>query len=112
MSYSIDEKKVIYADLDANEGIVLSLETKDYFRLNETGQIIWQQIAGGKTADEIVKLLLAQYDVSSEQAAADTHEIIEKLQKAHLIQTVSKTLPSVSVKEAQRSKKNNPVRSV
>ena len=50
MKYTIDERKVVYADLDPKEGVVLNLVTKNYYRLNETSQVIWQGggAAGGQ----------------------------------------------------------------
>ena len=34
MSYAIDDDKVIYANLDPKECVVLHLDTKNYYRLN------------------------------------------------------------------------------
>ncbi|HLG20418.1 MAG TPA: PqqD family protein [Bdellovibrionota bacterium] len=111
MSYAIDEKKVIYADLDPTEGIVLNLETKNYYRLNETGQIIWQQLSAGKNPDEVAADLCKRYNTSLERALADTNELVEQMKRERLIQSQSAPPADYSVEQARKSKKENPIRS-
>ena len=33
---------VIFTDFDGKEGILVDLNTKQYYRLNETGSLIWR----------------------------------------------------------------------
>lgn len=85
MSYAINEKKIIYADLDPREGVVLNLDTKNYYRLNETGQLIWQRLSAGQSEDEIAGELTKRYDVTEEEAKADIDGIVSQLKREHLI---------------------------
>ena len=85
MSYTIDEKKIIYADLDPKEGVVLNLDTKNYYRLNETGQLIWQRLSAGKSTEEIASEFTDSYDVTSDQAKADVEEMVTQLKREHLL---------------------------
>jgi len=111
VSYSIDETKVIYADLDAQEGVVLNLDTKYYYRLNETGQIVWQAIAAGKKEEDIAVDLSRAYEISEEDALRDVSDLVAQMKKAALIHssTSEPLAPSASfsVQSARQSKKNS-----
>jgi hypothetical protein len=83
--FTIDPKKVIYADLDPKEGVVLNLETKNYYRLNETGQIVWRGLSSGKSVRAVSAEISETYDVPSETALADVEEIVSHLKRERLI---------------------------
>jgi hypothetical protein len=102
--YAIDETKVVYADLDPKEGVVLHLDTKNYYKLNETSQLIWQALSAGKSESEISAQLSDRYDISIETARADVNDFIESLRKERLIQVKDAKLPSYDVEAAQKSK--------
>lgn len=84
-TYTVDERKVIYADLDPKEGVVLNLDTKNYYCLNETGQLVWQGIAAGKSPETIAKKLSEVYDVPWKAALADVKEILSQMEREHLV---------------------------
>lgn len=54
-------------------------------RLNETGSFLWQQLGRDMTEEALCAALLAEYDVTPEQAAADVARFIETLGKAALL---------------------------
>lgn len=56
-----------------------ALDFNGMLTLNETGAFLWQALQDGK---DPVDALLAEYDVSREQAAADVEEFLESLRKA------------------------------
>ena len=109
MTYTIDEKKVIYADLDPKEGIVLNLDSKFYYRLNETGQLIWQGLAGGQTETNIAERLADNFDVSFDEALPDVKTLVEKLKTEQLIfqkeTDQAKEPQTLSMEAARKSKK-------
>ncbi len=107
MSYQIDEKRIIYADLDPTEGIVLNLETRNYYRLNETGQLVWQGLSGGKNPAEIAQNLYEKFETTLETAQTDVSELLQNLQQEHLIETSSSDSPSFSVEAAREGKKKS-----
>lgn len=47
--------------------------------LNETGALLYSRLEGGCTEAELVSALTAEYDVSSEEAAADVSEFLEQM---------------------------------
>jgi hypothetical protein len=65
--------------------VLLNLQTKRYFSLNETGTRIWEMVQ--QTADEeaIVATLLREYEVEEPMARAEVRRILEELIEAQLI---------------------------
>ena len=86
-TYTIDEKKIIYADLDPKEGVVLNLDTKNYYRLNETAQRIWQGLSARKTLEAIAEELSRDYEVTKEEALRDVHDLLAELKRESLLGT-------------------------
>ena len=65
--------------------VLLNLQTKRYFSLNETGTRIWEMVQ--QTADEeaIVASLLNEYDVEEPMARTEVRRILDELIDAKLI---------------------------
>lgn len=65
--------------------VLLNLQTKRYFSLNETGTRIWEMVQ--ETADEesIVTTLLEEYDVEEPMARTEVRRILDELLDAQLI---------------------------
>jgi hypothetical protein len=65
--------------------VLLNLQTKRYFSLNETGTRIWEMVQ--QTADEetIVSTLLRDYEVEEPMARAEVRRILDELIEAQLI---------------------------
>jgi hypothetical protein len=95
-------KKIIYADLDPTEGVVLNLETKNYYRLNETGQVVWQALAAGRNPEEIARSISEAYETTYETALCDVREVVSKMKEESLIDPPP--TPSFSVEKAHASK--------
>jgi hypothetical protein len=65
--------------------VLLNLQTKRYFSLNETGTRIWEMVQ--QTADEeaIVATMLREYEVEEPMARAEIRRILDELIEAQLI---------------------------
>jgi hypothetical protein len=65
--------------------VLLNLQTKRYFSLNETGTRIWELVQ--QTADEeaIVATLLREYEVEEAMARSEVRRILDELIDAQLI---------------------------
>jgi hypothetical protein len=65
--------------------VLLNLQTKRYFSLNETGTRIWELVQ--QTADEqtIVDTLLREYEVEEPMARTEVRRILDELLEAQLI---------------------------
>ena len=66
--------------------IVLSVDGEQMHALDEVGAFIWKAIDGQRGADEILELILAEYEVSREEAARDLDEFLEQLTDRGLIE--------------------------
>lgn len=54
--------------------------------LNGVSRVIWEHLASDTTAEEIAGALTERFDVSADQALADTEEFLENLRKAGLLE--------------------------
>jgi hypothetical protein len=75
----------------AGQSIVVALgEASKTFngmiKLNDTGRLIWDMLAEGKSKDEIVDRFTAEYDVEREIAERDVSAFIETLQGADILE--------------------------
>ena len=64
--------------------------------LNLTGSIIWQQLADGRSPEQIADSLSPQFGIPREQALADVKEFVEQLESQHLIAPLESETPCPS----------------
>lgn len=55
-------------------------------KLNETAAVIWELITEGNSEEEIAKKLSEKYEISLEQAAADTKAMIAVMAEKGIIE--------------------------
>ena len=67
---------VIFTDVDGVEGVLVDLNSKQYYQLNETASLVWRGLAKGTPADEIAKAMTEAYDVTLEHAQTSVDTII------------------------------------
>ena len=60
----VPHEHVVFTEFDAGEGVLVDLNTKKYFRLNETALIVWRGLEKNRTPAEIVEEITARYDVT------------------------------------------------
>jgi len=65
--------------------VLLNLQTKRYFSLNETGTRIWEMVQQTADEDAIVVTLLGEYDVEETMARLEVRRILDELIDAQLI---------------------------
>ena len=65
--------------------VLLNLQTKRYFSLNETGTRIWELVQESVDEEEIAALLIKEYVVREAVARAEVRRILEELREARLI---------------------------
>jgi Coenzyme PQQ synthesis protein D (PqqD) len=81
-------KDIVFTDFEGGEGILVDLNTKQYYRLNETGALIWRGLEKGNTIGDIVSEMQARYDVSGEHALASVEKLLASLESNKLVQRV------------------------
>ena len=60
-------------------------DSNGLFVLNEVAAFIWDMLEKVQSEEEIIEKILEEYDVSYEDAAADTAEFLEKLREMEII---------------------------
>jgi hypothetical protein len=76
---------VIFTDLDGVEGVLVDLETKQYYQLNETASAVWRGLTTGQTAPEVAEHLTTIYDVTPTQARASVDAILLEFHARRLL---------------------------
>ena len=69
------------------EGVLLDLQTKDYYSLNKTGMLIWQLLSQKRTPADIAQALHRDYQVSEQDARRSTEGFIQSLAANGLIES-------------------------
>jgi hypothetical protein len=81
--------KCLLTVLDDGNGVILNLDTKFYFTLNETGVALWQALEGGAgTAREIARELAQKFEVEESEALDDVRAVLLELVAEHLVERV------------------------
>lgn len=65
--------------------VLLNLQTKRYFSLNETGARIWEQVQEGSEEASIVATMIREYEVDEVTARREVRRILDELMEAQLI---------------------------
>ncbi len=78
MTISLSEN-VVATEFEGGEGVLVDLDSKRYYQLNETAMLVWRCLEQGKMLPDIVNEMTAQYDVSAEHATASIERTFKHL---------------------------------
>lgn len=78
-------KHVVVTDFDGGEGILVDLNTKKYYQLNETAMVVWKGLEKGKSMNEIVADITAAYEVLPDKATLSVQRIVDNFQTYKLV---------------------------
>ena len=67
-------------------GVILNVESGDYFELNATGRFLWEQVQSGSDLDALAVALAEHYGIDQLSAQVDVGTFVEDLRKRHLIE--------------------------
>jgi hypothetical protein len=84
----IPVQDIVYTDFQGTGGILVDLNTKQYYQLNETGSLIWREIEKGNTVGAIVSELRNVYEVSAEHAESSVEKLLRNLESRKLVTLV------------------------
>ena len=84
-SISRPHDHVVYTEFDGREAVIVDLNTKRYYTLNETAMLIWRALERGQTKAEIISELTDNYDVTAEHAAASVERLLSALAAHRLL---------------------------
>jgi hypothetical protein len=68
-----------------DEVVVLDLGGSVYLKLNGSGRVLWEQLAGSATESTLVEALVAGYGIDEETAAADVATFLADLRARGLL---------------------------
>ena len=78
-------KHVVATDFDGGEGILVDLNTKKYYQLNETAMIVWKGLEKGKTMGEIAADITSGYEIALDKARVSVERIVDNFQTYKLL---------------------------
>jgi hypothetical protein len=81
----VPHEHVVFTEFDAGEGVLVDLNTKKYFQLNETALIVWRGLEKNRTLAEIVEEITSAYDVTPEHATESVRRLLENLRAFKLV---------------------------
>jgi hypothetical protein len=67
---------IVFTNFDGVEGILVDLNTKKYYQLNETAMLIWKGIDKGRDPVAIADEIVAQYEVTPEEALTNVEKTL------------------------------------
>ena len=85
MNTPLVPEHVVFTELDAKEGVLVDLNAKRYYTLNETACRVWRALEGRRSTEQIVSELTDVYDVTPEHAAASVERLIGDLTMRQLL---------------------------
>lgn len=79
------------ADMGDGEMAMLSIDSGQYFHLNETSSRIWELIEAPICVREICETLKAEFDIDDEQCEAEVLALVTRLVRTEMAETVAET---------------------
>ena len=79
---------IVFTDLEDGSGVLLDLDSKFYYSLNETGCFMWKAFEkkGDLDANKLADILTKEYEIGVKEAEQDVEEFLSSLAKEGLIQ--------------------------
>lgn len=84
-SLPMPQAHIVVTEFEGGESVLVDLDTKRYYQLNETATLIWQALADGRSKADIVGSLTSVYDATEEEAEKNVDRILEQLKVQRLV---------------------------
>ena len=81
----IRSDQIICTEFDGGEGILVDLNTKRYYQLNETALLVWKGLEKDSRIEEIVAQVVAVYEVQPEHARTSVENLLARLRSYKLV---------------------------
>jgi len=79
------QEHIVFTDFDGVEGILVDLNTKKYYQLNETAMLIWKGLDKGLEPAAIADDIVAQYEVTPEEARQNVEKAVKQFAAYKLV---------------------------
>jgi Coenzyme PQQ synthesis protein D (PqqD) len=70
------------------EGVVLHLDDRRYFTVNATGLTLLESLVEPRTMDELVAVLVREYQVAAPEASATAQAFLKQCTERGVVQTL------------------------
>ena len=82
----LPHEHVIFTDLDGLEGVLVDLNTKKYYQLNETASLIWRGLEKRLPVSHIATEITERYDVTREGAISSIETAFRHFEAQRLVE--------------------------
>ncbi|MEK6281535.1 MAG: PqqD family protein [Acidobacteriota bacterium] len=82
----VPRKKIVSTLFDDGDGVLVDLDTKRYYQLNESAMMVWTGLERGHDIGEIVSEITSTFSVSPEHAVKSVERILRDFQANNLLQ--------------------------
>ena len=76
---------VVATEFESGESVLVDLNTRRYYQLNETATLIWRGLAGGSAKSAIVESLTAAYHATTDEADRSIDDVVRELTAHRLL---------------------------
>jgi hypothetical protein len=80
----VRDNDILSSDMDG-ETVMMSIEKGKYFGLDKVGSRIWELLEEPHSTDELIKILMKEFDVEGAQCREDTQKFLDELIKQNLV---------------------------
>jgi coenzyme PQQ synthesis protein D (PqqD) len=70
---------------DDGDGVLVDLDTKRYYQLNESAMVVWTGLEKGHAIPEIVSEITSTFEVSPDHAVESVQRILRDFQANNLL---------------------------
>jgi hypothetical protein len=81
----VPQEHVVFTEFDAGEGVLVDLNTKKYFQLNETAALVWRGLEERLSLEDIVGRITAEYEVEGAHATESVRRVLENFRSLKLV---------------------------
>ncbi len=67
---------IVSTEFDGGEGVLVDLNTKRYYQLNETAMLVWKCLEKGSSFSEMVEEMTKAYDVDDAHATSSIEKVL------------------------------------
>ena len=82
-------KEILSTEMDG-ETVMMSVENSEYYSLSPVGTKIWELLENDLSFEQLINLLMEEFDVDKQTCQNDTKEFLEELIDKGLIKVENK----------------------
>ncbi len=82
-------EQIVSTIFDDGDGVLVDLDTKRYYQLNESAMIVWTGLEKGQGIAEIVSEITSTFEVPEEHAGKSVEKILQDFQANNLLRAES-----------------------